>query len=201
MVDFFLCTDPDAAAGAEGGPSEDTVLIESKRFPGLQKEVTSYFSKLDLIQMTVTYQILKAVLVQDFVDCYHGSVSGCAWAASNFIPGKAFGKLAEALQALDAALRTGVGVADAFKALTALNGLDPGTIAKIERTMNAYEDAFTACRVNSFPATTRVLMADGSRRPIASVRLGDLVMATDPNTVHCVPRRSPTRSSTPRAVC
>ncbi|WP_338673041.1 ricin-type beta-trefoil lectin domain protein [Streptomyces sp. SCSIO 30461] len=181
VVDFFLCTNPDVPADATGCPSEDTLLIESKPFPGLQKKVTSYFSKLDLIEMTAAYKILKAVLVQDFVDCYHGSASGCAWAASNFIPGKAFGKLTEALWALDAALKTGIGVADAFKALKAIEGLDPSSIAKVERTMNAYEDAFTSCRVNSFPADTPVLMADGSRRPIAAVGLGDLVMATDPN--------------------
>lgn len=41
------------------------------------------------------------------------------------------------------------------------------------------EAAGGAC---SFAATTRVLMADGSRRPIASVRVGDLVYATDPET-------------------
>ncbi|MEU9010542.1 RICIN domain-containing protein [Streptomyces sp. NPDC048479] len=178
MVDFFLCTNPDVPDGASC-PSEDTLLIESKRIPGLKKDVTRYFSKLELIQQTLTYKLIKAVLVQDFVDCWHGSASGCAWAASNFIPGKAFGKVFEGIRALDAAMKTGVGVRDAFKALKVLD-LDPATLAMLERSVNVYEDAFTACARNSFPAATPVLMADGSHRPISQVGVGDLVKATDP---------------------
>ncbi|WP_240138757.1 polymorphic toxin-type HINT domain-containing protein [Streptomyces sp. MUM 178J] len=148
---------------------------------GGAREVTQYFSKWDLIQQTVVYKVLKAVLVQDFVDCWHGSASGCAWAASNFIPGKAFGKVAEAIRALDAALHTGVGVADAFKALKALD-IDPASLAKLQGTVNAYEDVVTACKVNSFPGSTRVLMADGSHKAIRDVRTGDLLLAADPET-------------------
>nr|WP_267807113.1 ricin-type beta-trefoil lectin domain protein [Streptomyces tirandamycinicus]MCY0983165.1 ricin-type beta-trefoil lectin domain protein [Streptomyces tirandamycinicus] len=179
VVDFFLCTNPDTTAGGGTCPKRDTLLVESKRIPGLKKDVTRYFTKWQLIEMTATYQVIKAVLVQDFVDCWHGSASGCAWAASNFIPGKALGKVFEGLQALDAAMKTGVGVRDAFKALQALE-LDPGTLAKLNATINAYEDLYTACKVNSFPGTTRVLMADGSQRPISQVDVGDLVQATDP---------------------
>ncbi|WP_414718998.1 ricin-type beta-trefoil lectin domain protein [Streptomyces sp.] len=179
VVDFFLCTNPDTTASGGVCPKRDTLLVESKRIPGLKKDVTRYFSKLELIQQTLIYQVIKAVLVQDFVDCWHGSVSGCAWAASNFIPGKALGKVFEGLRALDAAMKTGVGVRDAFKALQALD-LDPGTLAKLNATVNAYEDLYTACKVNSFPGTTRVLMADGSHRPISQVGVGDLVKATDP---------------------
>ncbi|WP_328358761.1 ricin-type beta-trefoil lectin domain protein [Streptomyces sp. NBC_00445] len=181
VVDFFLCTDPDATASAGGCPSADTLLIESKRIPGLKKDVTQYFSKLELIQQTLTYKLIKAVLVQDFVDCWHGSASGCAWALSNFIPGKAFGKVFEGIRALDAAMRTGVGVRDAFKALKALD-LDPATLAKIEDTVNVYEDVVTSCKVNSFPGDTRVLMADGTHKAIRDVHEGDLVLAAGPGT-------------------
>nr|WP_240204448.1 ricin-type beta-trefoil lectin domain protein [Streptomyces actuosus] len=181
-VDFYLCTNADVPATESGCPVEDTLHLSREPFKGLQKKVTQYFSKLDLIKQTVVYQILKAVLVQDFVDCWHGSVSGCAWAASNFIPGKAFGKVAEAMRALDAALRTGVGVRDALRALKALEEIDPATIARIEGTVNTYEDVLAACRVNSFPGDTRVLMADGSHKAIRDVRTGDLVLADAPQT-------------------
>jgi hypothetical protein len=180
-VDFYLCTDPEVPASASGCPAEDTLLLETKTFPGLKKEVTRYFSKLDLIQQTVVYQLLKAVLVQDFVDCWHGSASGCAWAASNFIPGKAFAKVAEAIRALDAAMHTGVGVTDAFKALKALD-VAPETLADLQRTVNTYEDIVTSCKVNSFPGDTRVVMADGSYRAINQVRRTDKVLAADPVT-------------------
>ncbi|MEV6786072.1 polymorphic toxin-type HINT domain-containing protein, partial [Streptomyces sp. NPDC051098] len=178
-VDFFLCTNPDVPASANGCPPDDTLLLQSMPLKGLKKDVTEYFSKWQLVEMTTTYQVIKGVLVQDFVDCWHGSVSGCAWAASNFIPGKAFAKIAEGIRALDAAMTTGIGVADAFKALKALD-LDPATLAMLERSVNVYEDAFTACARNSFPAATPVLMADGSHRPISQVGVGDLVQATDP---------------------
>ncbi|MGW0703441.1 ricin-type beta-trefoil lectin domain protein [Streptomyces sp. NPDC002867] len=180
-VDFYLCTNPEVPASASGCPAQDTLLLETKTFPGLKKEVTRYFSKLDLIQQTVVYQLLKAVLVQDFVDCWHGSAGGCAWAASNFIPGKAFAKVAEAIRALDAAMHTGVGVTDAFKALKALD-VNPETLADIQRTVNTYEDLRTACTVNSFPGDTQVLMADGTRKAISEVRRTDEVLATDTAT-------------------
>ncbi|WTP19217.1 ricin-type beta-trefoil lectin domain protein [Streptomyces sp. NBC_00191] len=180
-VDFFLCTNPDVPASANGCAPEDTLLLESKPLKGLKKDVTQSFTKWQLIEMTLAYQVIKAVLVQDFVDCWHGSASGCAWAASNFIPGKAFAKIGEAIRALDAAMKTGIGVGDAFKALKALD-LDPGTIAALERTVNMSEDVLTSCARNSFPGRTQVLMADGSHRAISSLRAGDVLLATDPET-------------------
>ncbi|MFC9336824.1 polymorphic toxin-type HINT domain-containing protein [Streptomyces sp. NPDC057020] len=47
----------------------------------------------------------------------------------------------------------------------------------------------TAGKKNSFPAGTRVLMGDGSSRPIERIRIGDLVEATDPITDVTGPRR------------
>ncbi|MEU6278961.1 RHS repeat-associated core domain-containing protein [Streptomyces sp. NPDC047028] len=44
------------------------------------------------------------------------------------------------------------------------------------------EEAATACKVNSFTPETLVLMADGSRKKIADIRIGDKVLATDPET-------------------
>lgn len=38
------------------------------------------------------------------------------------------------------------------------------------------------CTANSFPAGTEVLMADGTRKPIENVEVGDKVAATDPAT-------------------
>ncbi len=41
-----------------------------------------------------------------------------------------------------------------------------------------------SCLTNSFTGDTLVLMADGTRKPIKDVKLGDKVMATDPITVN-----------------
>ncbi|MHC5906903.1 polymorphic toxin-type HINT domain-containing protein, partial [Streptomyces sp. S6] len=183
-VDYYLCTNPNVPATQSGCPTADTVFLATQPYKGLVKKVTRTFSQFDILKGLVqTYLKLgKEILVQDFVDCWHGSAGSCAWAASNFIPGKVFGKIAEGIRALDAAMHTGVGVRDAFKALKALDGIDPGTLAKIEVSVNAYEDVVTTCKINSFPGDTLVLMADGTRKVIRDVREGELVMAGDPST-------------------
>ncbi|MEV6209538.1 polymorphic toxin-type HINT domain-containing protein [Kitasatospora sp. NPDC051914] len=38
------------------------------------------------------------------------------------------------------------------------------------------------CSANSFPAGTQVLLADGTRKPIEDIQVGDTVIATDPQT-------------------
>lgn len=182
-VDFYACLNPDVPATESGCPASDTVFLDSQTFKDKTKKVTRTFTQADILKGLIdTYlKIGKALLVQDFVDCWHGSAGGCAWAASNFIPGKALGKALEGIRALDAAMRTGIGVSDAFKALKTLD-LDAATLAKIEDTVNVYEDVVTACKVNSFPGGTRVLMADGTRKAIRDVREGELVLAADPDT-------------------
>ncbi|MFD9596436.1 polymorphic toxin type 27 domain-containing protein [Kitasatospora sp. NPDC059973] len=78
-----------------------------------------------------------------------------------------------------------------------LGGL-PGLGAKLEKWGAKYEKLSTGLQnlwtkaegaplpfcptrtLNSFPAGTRVLMGDGSTRPIETIRTGDQVMATDP---------------------
>ncbi|MFF1746596.1 Hint domain-containing protein [Streptomyces mirabilis] len=81
---------------------------------------------------------------------------------------------------MDAAFVTGIGVRDAFNAFKAIDGIDTAAVAAIEREVDLYEEIVTSCSRNSFPGGTQVLMADGTRRPIKDVRVGDLVLATDP---------------------
>ncbi|MFJ6558070.1 polymorphic toxin-type HINT domain-containing protein [Streptomyces luteogriseus] len=92
-----------------------------------------------------------------------------------------FTKIADGIRALDAAMKTGVGVADAFKALKALD-VSPETPASIERSVHVYEEARTACRINSFPGGIEVVLAGGGRKAIRDVRCGDRLLATDPTT-------------------
>ncbi|MFF3126912.1 RICIN domain-containing protein [Streptomyces sp. NPDC057908] len=181
-VEFYVCTNPDVPATESGCPSTDTLHLGTERFTGLTRDITKTFTQADILKgLLQTYLAVgKAILIQDFLDCWHGSVSGCAWAASNFIPGKAFGKAVEAIRALDAAMKTGIGVREAFVALKALDGVNPATLSEIENTVNSYEDLVTLCRTNSFPGDTQVLMADGSHKPIRDVRVGEVVLATDP---------------------
>ncbi|MFI2763455.1 polymorphic toxin-type HINT domain-containing protein, partial [Streptomyces echinatus] len=120
-----------------------------------------------------------------------GSWTGCAWASldvASMFAGKIIRPIAEALRAVDAAMVTGIGVRDAFRTLKALEGVDAVAIAEIEEAVDTYEEIVTSCPVNSFPGDTRVLMADGTRKAINEVRVGDLVMSEDPTTGLVQPR-------------
>ncbi|MFC4500347.1 ricin-type beta-trefoil lectin domain protein [Streptomyces vulcanius] len=187
-VSYYFCVNPDVPATESGCPQEDTVFLKTEVLRNQKQEWTHHFSAGDITRLgwqalfgDTLGAVLYEVVLGDAVRCYHGDAAGCAWFASNFIPGKAFEKVAEGIRALDAALKTGVGVTDAYKALKALD-LSADTLADLERTVNAFEDVAASCKINSFPGDTVVLMADGSHKAIRDVRVGDLVLATDPGT-------------------
>ncbi|MFF4157442.1 polymorphic toxin-type HINT domain-containing protein [Streptomyces sp. NPDC001678] len=183
-VDFYLCNDANASENVTAATCPAASILWLGRDTSERTTyVTKHFSNWD-----VTKIVDKAFLIglwdgltHDFVECSRGSVSGCAWAASWFVPPAKIVEAVDLFRALDASLRTGVGVGDAYKALKAL-GLDAEVIATVEREANMAEDVLTTCTRNSFPGSTRVLMADGSHRPIRSLRVGDVVLATDPET-------------------
>ncbi|MFH8420937.1 ricin-type beta-trefoil lectin domain protein [Streptomyces sp. NPDC018038] len=184
-IDLFLCTAKDMPATQAGCPPDAVVFLGSDVLKDQKSEVTH---TLSMTEFNAGIDPVK-ILLGDFIECARkiapggesGSWAGCAWAATWFIPGKAFKVIGDALHAFNASLHTGVGVREAFNALRALD-LDPATIARLESTVNVYEDVFVACRTNSFPGGTGVLMADGSHRAIRDVRIGDRVLATDPRT-------------------
>jgi hypothetical protein len=177
-VDYYVCTNPDVPATQAGCPDESTIFLDTET-KKVTRKTAILVSAWDVLEQ-LWAPIIKA-LTRDFTECYHGSVSGCAWAATWFIPGKAVTATADGIRALDAAMRTGVGVRDAFNALKALH-VNPATLADVERIVNTSDALKTACRINSFPGGTKVLMADGSSKSIRDVRRTDMVLATDPVT-------------------
>ncbi|MFI6448045.1 RICIN domain-containing protein [Kitasatospora sp. NPDC050543] len=184
-VDLYLCTAEDMPATKDGCPTDFVVHLGPDVLKDQKSEVTY---TLTMAEFNSGIDPVK-ILLGDFIECAHkiapggesGSWAGCAWAATWFIPSKAFKAIGEALHAVNASLHTGVGVREAFNALRALD-VDPAAIARIEETVNVYEDVVIACERNSFPGGTEVLMADGSHRAIRDVRVGDRVFATDPRT-------------------
>ncbi|MEU6529517.1 ricin-type beta-trefoil lectin domain protein [Streptomyces sp. NPDC046928] len=184
-VDLYLCTAENMPATQFGCPSTSTVFLGPKVLKGLKKEVTHTIS---MIEFNEGIDPVK-ILLGDFIECAQkiapggesGSGTGCLWAASWFVGGRTIKAVADAIHALNAAMHTGVGVSDAYKALKALD-LDAAAMADIGRTVHLYEDLTTACRINSFPGATQVLMADGGRKPISEVRRGEWVLAEDPET-------------------
>lgn len=193
-VSYYYCDNPNVPATASGCPKLNTVFLKTEILRNQKQEWTHHFSAGDITRIgwqalfgDTVGAVLYEIVLGDAVRCYHGDAAGCAWFASNFIPGKVYEKAAELLRALDAAMKTGIGVADAFKALKTLD-VDPATLARIEDGVHTYDEIVTACARNSFPGGTRVLMADGTRRPIRDVRVGDLVLAGDPDTGGLIPQ-------------
>ncbi|WP_317617807.1 RICIN domain-containing protein [Streptomyces sp. SDr-06] len=189
-VDLYMCTAEDAPATQSGCPSSDVVFLGPTMFPDLTETITK---TLTMAEFNSGIDPIK-ILFGDFIECAKkilpgndgGSWTSCAWAASWFVGGKALSAIADALHAFNAALHTGIGVREAFAALKTLK-LDAATVTELEETINVYEEALTSCKVNSFPGSTQVLMADRTRKPIRDVRIGDLVLATDPQSGRSTP--------------
>jgi len=121
-------------------------------------------------------------MISDFVECFSGEGNwkqSCAMAGLS-VGGPALLKLAaKSVVALRVAMRTGVGIREAYAGLRAA-GVEASVLAKMEDDLA--EVLAKACRTHSFAPDTPVLMADGSRKPIARVAVGDLVWTTDPDT-------------------
>ncbi len=191
-IDLYLCTAEDLPATQFGCPSTSTVFLGPQVLKGQKKEVTY---TLTMAEFNSGIDPVK-ILLGDFIECGKklapwldgGNGTSCLWAASWFVGGKTIQAIADGIHALNVAMHTGVGVADAFKALRTLN-LDARAMAEIEETVTTYEEIATLCRTNSFPGDTQVLMADGTHRPMRDVHIGDLVLAADTGTADVRPQR------------
>jgi hypothetical protein len=187
VVDFYLCADDSALATATGCPKAAWQWLDRKTVTAEDVDWDHHFTAGQITRLgwqnlfgDTLGSILYEVILGDAVKCFHGSKTACAWAAAMFVPlEKPLAALADAVKAVDAAARTGIGMEGAWKGLRALDVSDEA-IAGIAA--KAGEAIAKACERNSFPGTTRVLMADGTTKRIDDVRIGDVVLATDPET-------------------
>ncbi|NEA49968.1 polymorphic toxin-type HINT domain-containing protein, partial [Streptomyces sp. SID10815] len=189
VLDLYLCSAQDLDPQKYSCPAEATDYIGQIRTKELSQTVThtitmeEYQSNIDPVDILFGSWIKCAQKLT--LGGQSGSWGGCAWAAvdvASMFAGKAIRPIADALRAVDAAFVTGVGVRDALQALKAIDGIDAVTVAAIEREVSIYEELVTACKVNSFPGATQVVLADGGRKALRDVHAGDLLLATDPAT-------------------
>ncbi|MCX4411160.1 ricin-type beta-trefoil lectin domain protein [Streptomyces sp. NBC_01764] len=187
VVDLYLCSAEGIDPQKLMCPTEATTYLGEVKTDELSQEVTHNITIAEWQDGVDPIDILFGSWIkcaQKFTSGFEGgSWGGCAWASldvASLFAGKIIRPIAEALRAVDAAFVTGIGVRDAFNALKAIDGIDTAAVAAIEREVDLYEEIVTSCSRNSFPGGTQVLMADGTRRPIKDVRVGDLVLATDP---------------------
>jgi RHS repeat-associated protein len=122
--------------------------------------------------------------ITDIINCAtKGDIGACAMTVIGFMP---WGKAFKALEAIPAVVRAGKAVMkwmdeakwakDIFARLQK-RGLpdapEPETVSLGDS---------CAIRQHSFDPTTRVLMADGTSKPISDIEIGNKVTATDPET-------------------
>ncbi|MFF7633057.1 polymorphic toxin-type HINT domain-containing protein [Kitasatospora sp. NPDC008050] len=93
-----------------------------------------------------------------------------------------FGVVADNVAKFRLTLKDGAGSDAALAALRNDPTVDRALINELQNEADLAQGARTACPVNSFPAGTNVIMADGSDRAIETLRVGDRVLATDPAT-------------------
>ncbi|WP_159064003.1 ricin-type beta-trefoil lectin domain protein [Streptomyces canus] len=170
-IDVYLCTALDLPATQAGCPDWETLFLGTQPVDPQTERVTKTISMTEFNSGIDPVEIL----VGHWIHCAEkvvpggasGSLGDCGWVifdvAAFVFGGKITQAVVDGIRALDASLRTGVGVADAYKALRALN-MDAGAVANISRTVAAFEDDVAeACRVvDGVARMTRALAAAAS---------------------------------------
>ncbi|MET7457029.1 RICIN domain-containing protein [Streptomyces sp. NPDC005574] len=189
-ADFYLCTDEQAQATADGCPKSAWTFLQRSTLKNIKIDGwTHTFSGKDIVRAgwqslfgDVAGSILFSFFAEDLMDCWHGDKTACAWSLATYVPLESLlAPIARAVKALDAAAKTGIGFTDAWKALRTLHLSDEAIAGLGAKAIEALGKARKWCG-DSFPGTTRVLMADGTTKEIKDVRIGDAVLATDPES-------------------
>ncbi|MFF4491056.1 polymorphic toxin type 27 domain-containing protein [Streptomyces sp. NPDC001544] len=179
FVEIYLCTAKDIPDVQSGCPASDTLFIHTVELKPQTEKVTYTITPQEFND-AVAKGFIKA-LTEDFTGCWDritgsgGTLGNCGWAVFD-IASLVFGNVAikaikDGVTALDAALKTGIAIEDAWKALRTA-GLTEAAISGIVSKL-----LLTKC----FPAGTKVATADGPKS-IEDIEVGDRVWSQDPVT-------------------
>ncbi|MGP2441171.1 RICIN domain-containing protein [Streptomyces sp. JW3] len=144
-VDLYLCTAQDLNASLATCPSSATAFLGEYPTDELSAEVEHTITIAEYQEGVDPIDILFG----SWIKCAQkvvpggasGSWSGCAWAAvdvATLFAGKILRPIANAVTAVDASVRTGIGFVDAWKGLKALplgEGVISGVAAKIREAL------------------------------------------------------------------
>ncbi|MFE1754472.1 ricin-type beta-trefoil lectin domain protein [Streptomyces anandii] len=169
QADFYLCTDDQAQATADGCPKSAWEFLQRATLKNIKIDNwTHKFSGKEIVRAgwqslfgDVPGSILFSFFAEDLMDCWHGSKAACAWSLATYVPVEGLlAPIARAVKALDAAARTGVAFEDAFKALRTLDGLPEAAKAGIG--LKALDKFVKTCT-----RLPRALLAAGARAAAA----------------------------------
>ncbi|WP_033433214.1 RHS repeat-associated core domain-containing protein [Saccharothrix syringae] len=133
----------------------------------------------------VAWDVLKEISGwNDIVDCFtKGDIWGCAGLVAGLVPWGKVGKILEAgWNAIKAVDRLASIVSKAQGVLRRVQGIAEQAARAVTEKFQKTSSGGGSCAWHSFVAGTRVLMADGSTKPISEVKIGGEVKATDPAT-------------------
>ncbi|MGW2703420.1 RICIN domain-containing protein [Streptomyces sp. NPDC001340] len=166
-ADFYLCTDQNAQATADGCPKSAWQFLQRTTLKNVKIENWQHhFSGKDIVRAgwqslfgDVAGSILFSFFADDMMDCLHGSASGCAWAYATYVPVEGvLSEISKAVQAVDASMRLDIGFADAYKGLRAA-GLSEEAVAGIMS--KVFQKLRGLCLKGGLPAGAGALLAGG----------------------------------------
>ncbi|MEU1459088.1 ricin-type beta-trefoil lectin domain protein [Streptomyces sp. NPDC005727] len=161
-ADFYLCTDDQAEATADGCPKAAWQFLKRATLKNIEIDGwTHHFSGKDIVRAgwqnifgDVAGSILFSFFAEDLMDCWHGDKTACAWSLATYVPVEGLlTPIARAVKALDAAAKTGIGFTDAWKALRALPLSDEAIAGIGAKALEALGKARKWCTGTGFAGT------------------------------------------------
>ncbi|MFQ6148685.1 RICIN domain-containing protein [Streptomyces seoulensis] len=115
-VSYYYCANPHVPATESGCPKADTVFLGHETFNDRETNWTYHFTAGEVTRIgwenlfgKTLGDVLYTIVLQDAIDCYHGSGGGCAWAAAAFVPGEKIAQALKYMGLVEDAIKTGVG--------------------------------------------------------------------------------------------
>nr|WP_168500495.1 RICIN domain-containing protein [Streptomyces sp. RLB1-33]QIY76363.1 virulence factor [Streptomyces sp. RLB1-33] len=183
VVDLYLCSAEGIDPQKLMCPPGATHYLQTVKTDELSQEVTHNITIAEWQDGIDPIDILFGSWIkcaQKFTSGFEGgSWGGCAWASldvASLFAGKIIRPIADAVKAVDASLRLGIGFADAYKALR-VAGLSEEAIAGI--TGKAIQKLRELCVKGGIPAGARASLAGGKNTSIAAVGVGNRAFVTD----------------------
>ncbi|WP_170154732.1 RHS repeat-associated core domain-containing protein [Lentzea atacamensis] len=136
------------------------------------REANNSQSWWDVVVAELPDLLMDLTGINDIKDCFTSfDILACA----SLVPAAKVIKLVQAAERIVKAIMKANRIIDKIADAAA-------RLRRVEEKAEEAAEAATECLANSFVPGTRVLMADGSSKPIEQIKLGERVLATDPET-------------------